>query len=196
MVHCFELKPKLVASRVSPHIAEPKIYWASAFVMNNEQFDNQIETWKTIKWDQSTGCVKAMATTDQLIEAFSAQLVERGHNVIQLEENDVRTALFSIYEKLGDEILSNAGDKSWKRTLVKFRNLFEPSQVGSFDDFETMMRSKQTYMTNHPNPYYQYISIQIPSPVASSILDRLDQKTKGLVDKLATVFLKHVVQSK
>jgi hypothetical protein len=128
-------------------------------------------------------------STDQLVEAFSAKLVERGRPVIHLNEDEVRLALHRVHALLQQEIDKSSSDPEWRRSLVKFRNLFAPSSIGAFDDFETLMRSKQIYMTDHPNPYYQYIAIRIPTPIARVILNQLQPRAKQLVDRLAETFL-------
>jgi hypothetical protein len=127
-------------------------------------------------------------STDQLVEAFSAKLVEQGRPVIHLNEDEVRLALHRVHDLLQHEI-DKTSDAEWRRTLIKFRNLFAPSSIGAFDDFETLMRSKQIYMTDHPNPYYQYITIKIPGAIAKVILNKLQPQAKQLVERLADTFL-------
>lgn len=128
-------------------------------------------------------------STDQLVEAFSAKLVERGRSVIQLDDEKARSALFRVYQQLQKEAAIASEDKAWNRVVVATRNLFAPSSIGAFDDFESVMRAKQIYMTDHPNPYYTYISIKIPIEFARVIIGRLPKNAQQLVDRMAETFL-------
>jgi hypothetical protein len=63
---------------------------------------------------------------------------------------------------------------------VNIRNVFRPSPIGSFDRFETLLRAKQVYLTDHPNPYYQDIVIKLPAEMADRIVAGLDDATSDL----------------
>jgi hypothetical protein len=130
-------------------------------------------------------------TTDSFIEAFAAELIQRGHRVLRLNEPRVRDRLLSIYELL-DQELDAPGDTSdvdWKRSLINIRNIFQPSPIGAFDKFEAMMRSRQVYLTEHPNPYYQDIVFRLPAAAASSILQSLGKPLQELIGRTVDRYL-------
>lgn len=120
-------------------------------------------------------------TTDGFIEAFAAMLVQHGQRHVKLNDAHVRDQLYRVYEFLDTEVEREGEGESWMRSLVNIRNLFRPSPIGSFDEFESLMREKQVYLTEHPNPYYKDIAIKIARPAAASIVDSLDAKVRDLV---------------
>jgi hypothetical protein len=130
-------------------------------------------------------------TTDRFIEAFAAQLIEKGYLVLRLNDPKVRERLLGVYEFLDEEI--NAAhkdvDRDWGRSLINIRNLFQPSPIGSFDKFEAMMRSRQVYLTEHPNPYYQDIVFRLPAAAAASIIQSLETPLRNLVGRTVDRYL-------
>jgi hypothetical protein len=124
-------------------------------------------------------------TTDRFIEAFAAQLIEKGYLVLRLNDPKVRERLLGVYEFLDEEIdaAHKDADQDWERSLINIRNLFQPSPIGSFDKFEAMMRSRQVYLTEHPNPYYQDIVFRLPAAAAASIIRSLDKPLRDLVGR-------------
>ncbi|MFC1458315.1 MULTISPECIES: hypothetical protein [Microvirga] len=125
----------------------------------------------------------ARVTLDDFIEAFSAQLVTKGQHMVRLNDPNVRDGLYRVYKFLARHLdqQGQAADKDWRRSLVNIRNVFQPSAIGSFDRFEALMRAKQVYLTDHPNPYYQDILIRMPTVSARQIIDDLDQPVSDLV---------------
>ena len=128
-------------------------------------------------------------TTDAFVEAFAAMLVQRGQRHVRLNEPAVRDQLFRVYEFLEPEVDRTDGGGSWTRSLVNIRNLFRPSPIGAFDEFESLMREKQIYLTEHPNPYYKDIAIKLPAPAAASIVKSLDTKVRELVSQAVTRYM-------
>ena len=129
-------------------------------------------------------------TTDRFIEAFAAQLIQKGHRVLRLNDPLVRDRLLSVYQFLDDETAEGKEtDYEWKRSLVNIRNLFQPSPKGSFDKFEAMMRSRQVYLTEHPNPYYQDIVFRLPDAAAASIIQSLDPPLRELIGRTVDQYL-------
>jgi hypothetical protein len=124
-------------------------------------------------------------TTDRFIEAFAAQLIEKGYLVLRLNDPKVRERLLGVYEFLDEEIdaAHKDADQDWEQSLINIRNLFQPSPIGSFDKFEAMMRSRQVYLTEHPNPYYQDIVFRLPAAAAASIIQSLDKPLRDLVGR-------------
>jgi hypothetical protein len=102
--------------------------------------------------------------------------------MVRLSDPNVRDGLYRVYLFL--EAFAESGDqkddKEWRRSLVNIRNIFRPSAIGSFDRFETLLRAKQVYLTDHPNPYYQDIVIKLPAGTADRIVERLDEATSSL----------------
>ncbi len=133
----------------------------------------------------------ATLTTDQFIEAFSAKLIEEGQRVLRLNDPQVRDSLLHVYELLDHEIevASKAADPSWRRSLVNIRNVFQPSPIGSFDKFESIMRAKQSYLTEHPNPYYQDIVFRLPAAAAVSIIQSLEGPVRDIVRRTVDRYL-------
>lgn len=135
----------------------------------------------------------ATLTTDQFIEAFSAKLIEEGQRVLRLNDPQVRDSLFHVYELLNREIENTrkeaVDDQSWRRSLVNIRNVFQPSPIGSFDKFESLMRAKQAYLTEHPNPYYQDIVFRLPAAAATSIMRSLDAPIRDIVERTVDRYL-------
>jgi hypothetical protein len=80
-------------------------------------------------------------------------------------------------------------DVDWKRSLINIRNLFQPSPIGAFDKFEAMMRSRQVYLTEHPNPYYQDIVFRLPAAAASSIIQSLEKPLRELIGRTVDRYL-------
>jgi hypothetical protein len=121
-------------------------------------------------------------TLDHFIEAFAAYLVKRGQNMVRMSDPSVRDGLFRVFLFLEDEAEKDTRktDKAWRRSLVNIRNVFRPSPIGSFDRLEALLRAKQVYLTDHPNPYYQDIIIKLPAGTADRIVDRLDEDTSHL----------------
>src|ERR1700730_2201568 len=107
----------------------------------------------------------ARLSLDEFIDAFSAQLVKRGRNRVRLNDPSVRDGLFRVYKFLDQCIGSEQAraDKEWRRSLVNLRNVFQPSAIGSFDRLESLLRTKQVYLTDHPNPFYQDVVIRMPA---------------------------------
>ena len=121
-------------------------------------------------------------TLDNFIEAFAAYLVKRGQNTVRLSDPNVRDGLYRVYlflEKFA-ETDTRKDEKEWRRSLVNIRNVFRPSPIGSFDRLEALLRAKQVYLTDHPNPYYQDIIIKLPTGTANRIVDGLDAATSSL----------------
>lgn len=133
----------------------------------------------------------ARVTLDEFIEAFSAKLVTSGQHMVRLNDPEVRDGLFRVYQFLKDRLNSDnaEGDKDWRRSLVNIRNVFQPSAIGSFDRFEALMRAKQVYLTDHPNPYYQDILIRMPVIAAEQIVDELDERVSNLVSRSVSEYL-------
>lgn len=125
----------------------------------------------------------ARVTLDEFIEAFSAQLVATGHYEVRLNDPSVRDGLFRVYNFLESALQGNraADDRDWRRSLVNIKNVFRPSSIGSFDRFEALMRAKQVFLTDHPNPYYQDIFIKMSEPAARKIVKKLDEPVSSLV---------------
>ncbi len=121
----------------------------------------------------------ARITLDGFIEAFAAHLIKRGRNMVRLNDPDVRDGLYRVYLFL-DGFAGPDADKDLRRSIVNIRNVFRPSPIGSFDRFETVLRAKQVYLTDHPNPYYQDIVIKLPAEMADQIVDGLDDATSNL----------------
>jgi hypothetical protein len=123
----------------------------------------------------------ARITLDGFIEAFAAYLIKRGRNMVRLNDPDVRDGLYRVYLFLdGFAGVDGAADKDLRRSIVNIRNVFRPSPIGSFDRFETLLRAKQVYLTDHPNPYYQDIVIKLPAEMADRIVAGLDDATSDL----------------
>jgi hypothetical protein len=124
----------------------------------------------------------ARITLDDFIEAFAAYLVKRGQNMVRLSDPNVRDGLYRVFLFLERyaEADERRSDKDWRRSLVNIRNVFRPSPIGSFDRFEALLRAKQVYLTDHPNPYYQDILIKLPAGTADRIVDGLDDVTSAL----------------
>jgi hypothetical protein len=124
----------------------------------------------------------ARITLDAFIEAFAAYLVKRGQNMVRLSDPNVRDGLYRVFLFLEGyaEADERRSDKDWRRSLVNIRNVFRPSPIGSFDRFEALLRAKQVYLTDHPNPYYQDIVIKLPAGTADRIVDGLDEVTSAL----------------
>lgn len=133
----------------------------------------------------------ARLTLDNFIEAFAARLVTRGQNMVRLNDPSVRDALYRVFRFLDERAKENEhdADKEWRRSLVAIRNVFRPSAIGSFDRFEALLRAKQVYLTDHPNPFYQDIVIELPNTTAEQIVDRLDVVTSDLVKKSVERYL-------
>lgn len=133
----------------------------------------------------------ARITLDDFIEAFAAHLVKRGQNMVRLSDPNVRDGLYRVFlflEKYAESDDRRA-DKDWRRSLVSIRNVFRPSPIGSFDRFETLLRAKQVYLTDHPNPYYQDIVIKLPVGTADRIVDDLDADTSYLAKSSVDQYL-------
>jgi hypothetical protein len=119
----------------------------------------------------------ARITLDGFIEAFAAYLIKRGRNMVRLNDPDVRDGLYRVYLFLdGFAGVDGSEDKDLRRSIVNIR----PSPIGSFDRFETLLRAKQVYLTDHPNPYYQDIVIKLPAEMADRIVAGLDDATSDL----------------
>ena len=131
-------------------------------------------------------------TLDHFIEAFAAYLVKGGQNMVRLSDPNVRDGLYRVYLYLENfaETDARKTDKEWRRSLVNIRNLFRPSPIGSFDRLEALLRAKQVYLTDHPNPYYQDIIIKLPAGTANRIVDRLDEVTSSLAKASVDQYLK------
>ena len=126
---------------------------------------------------------------DTFIEAFAAELITRGQRTIRLNDNATRDALLSVYELLEELIASERErtppDTDYLRSLVNIRSVFRPSSIGSFDQFEALLRTKQDYLTEHPNPYYHDIVLRLSVPTATRIVEHLEKPTARLVRKAA-----------
>jgi hypothetical protein len=135
----------------------------------------------------------AQITLDDFIEAFAAQLVAKGEHMVRLNDPRVRDGLDRVYRffatVLEHEREVQPFDKEWRRSLVAIRNVFQPSSIGAFDRFEAVMRAKQVYLTDHPNPYYQDILIKLPQSAAREIIDELDAPAADLVAKSVDEYL-------
>jgi hypothetical protein len=125
----------------------------------------------------------ARISLDDFIDAFSAQLVKRGQHRVRLNDPSVRDGLFRIYKFLDECVGSEQArtDKAWRRSLINLRNVFQPSAIGSFDRLESLLRAKQVYLTDHPNPFYQDVLIRMPATAAEKIVDNLDEPSSRLV---------------
>lgn len=133
----------------------------------------------------------ARLSLDDFIDAFSAQLVKRGQHRVRLNDPGVRDGLFRVYRFLDECIGSEQAhaDRLWKRSLVNLRNVFQPSPIGSFDRLESLLRAKQLYLTDHPNPFYQDVLIRMPATAARQIVDGLEEPASDLVTKSVERYL-------
>lgn len=125
----------------------------------------------------------ARISLDSFIEGFAAQLVKKGQHLVRMNDPKVRDGLDRVYRFLVDyaERPSQVADKDWRRSIITIRNTFRPSPIGAFDRFETVMRAKQIYLTDHPNPFYQDIVIKLPRAAAVEIIEDLDGPSSDLV---------------
>lgn len=129
-------------------------------------------------------------TLDDFIDGFAAKLVGEGRNVLRLNDPTVREGLFRVYQLFRDLLeKTSPDDREWRRSLINIKNVFQPSSIGSFDRFEALMRAKQVYLTDHPNPYYQDILIRIPSSTAKQIVAHLDAPASDLVSRSVEQYL-------
>lgn len=128
---------------------------------------------------------------DDFIDAFSAKLVSRGENRLRLNDPTVRDALFRVYRFLDERVSSDEAkkDKPLKRSLVNLRNVFQPSAIGSFDRLESLLRAKQLYLTDHPNPFYNDVVIRIASNSAKEMADGFKGTTSDLVSQSVDRYL-------
>ena len=133
----------------------------------------------------------ARISLDDFIDAFAAQLVEHGQHRVRLNDPSVRDALFRVFRFLDECISSDRAraDKVWKHSLVNLRNVFQPSPIGSFDRLETLLRAKQLYLTDHPNPFYQDVLIRMPATAARQIVANLEEPSSQLVSKSVEKYL-------
>jgi hypothetical protein len=133
----------------------------------------------------------ARITLDDFVEAFTAQLVAAGQYEVRLDDPRVRDGLFRVYSFLESALRSEEADtdRDWRRSLVNIKNVFQPSAIGSFDRFEALMRAKQVYLTDHPNPYYQDICIKISDAAARRIVGNLPGPVSQLVSGSVTHYL-------
>lgn len=133
----------------------------------------------------------ARLSLDDFIDAFSAHLVKRGQHRVRLNDPNVRDGLFRVYKFLDECIGSEQAraDRVWKRSLVNLRNVFQPSPIGSFDRLESLLRAKQLYLTDHPNPFYQDVLIRMPATAARQIVDDLEEPASHLVTKSVEKYL-------
>jgi hypothetical protein len=130
-------------------------------------------------------------TLDHFIEAFAAHLVKRGQNMVRLSDPGVRDGLYRVFLFLEKfvETDKETENREWRRSLVNIRNVFRPSPIGSFDRLETLLRAKQVYLTDHPNPYYQDIIIKLPAGTADRIVENLDEPTSTLAKNSVEQYL-------
>jgi hypothetical protein len=133
----------------------------------------------------------ARISLDDFLDAFSAQLVKRGQHRIRLNDPSVRDGLYRIYKFLDEDIGSEQAraDKIWRRSLVNLRNVFQPSPIGSFDRLESLLRAKQVYLTDHPNPYYHDVVIRMSTSAAQHIVNQLDEPSSRLVSSSIDQYL-------
>ena len=133
----------------------------------------------------------ARISLDDFIDAFSAQLVKRGQQRVRLNDPKVRDGLFRVYKFLNECISSEQAraDRVWKRSLVNVRNVFQPSPIGSFDRLESLLRAKQLYLTDHPNPFYQDVQIRMPATAADQIVGSLEEPASHLITESVEKYL-------
>lgn len=108
-----------------------------------------------------------------------------------LNDPHERERLFNAFDFLQSEYekSSDREDQTWSRSIVNIRNTFSPSPIGAFDEFEALMRDRQGYLTEHPNPYYQGIVIRMHPDTAESIIQSLDSTVRDFVNRTVESYL-------
>lgn len=135
------------------------------------------------------------AITDDFLEVLNARIVLNGKRDLRLNSAKLRKSLREIYDELTDKInhamASKPINEDQADLLIEVRSIFRPSPIGAFDEFENFLRAKQTYITNHPNPYYEIVAFPSALAAAGATLEKSDSDIIALVDDIAPKILAH-----
>jgi hypothetical protein len=135
------------------------------------------------------------AITDDFLEVLNAKIVLNGKRDLRLNSENLRRSLREIYDELTGRInramASKTVDEDWTDFLIEVRSVFKPSPIGAFDEFENFLRAKQTYITNHPNPYYEIVAFPSAMAAADATLKNSDSDIFALVNDIAPKILVH-----
>jgi hypothetical protein len=132
-------------------------------------------------------------TQHAFIRGLVGALVQLGRSTIRPQHTEDREGFIRIIRILNDVIREvrekGTEEREWYKQLVRLRNGIQQSNNGSFDNFETSLRDLQISITNCPNPFYEFIVLQISPPFAQTILNELPASQREVVMKAARAFL-------
>lgn len=135
--------------------------------------------------------------SDDFLEVLNAKIVLNGKRDLRLNSEALRQSLREIYveltHKINESLAGKTADEDWTDFLIEVRSVFKPSPIGAFDEFENFLRSKQTYITNHPNPYYEIVAFSSALAAADATLKNSNSDIVALVTDIAPKILAHAV---
>ena len=128
-------------------------------------------------------------TASDFCKAFLSQLVLVGDRVLEPKSPAERRGFGKIVTVLGEAALAaQGGDRGWYKQIVRLRNSLQPSNNGSFETIETLLRDLQTSSVKHPNPKYEHLTIEVSPAFAQALLGALDERERRLVVDAAKAF--------
>lgn len=136
---------------------------------------------------------QAELSSQQFARLFIAALAARGRTAIMPNHPSDRAGLYKAFlyvRALVDDLRSsNDRDSDWYYSLVRVRNALKPSNNGSFDTVESLLRSQQLSLTSSPNPFYEQIALSVSKSYAEAMLSELNDREREFVSAVVDQFL-------
>lgn len=132
------------------------------------------------------------------IETFAklliASLVLKGKTSFRPHDKDDQHSAIQLYKyinELADQHKPAEGTARSRlfKDLIRIRNKVAPTFTGTFDNFESLLRDQQYWLTSSRNPTYEAISFDLDPSVARQILKDVDGGLAELIDQASMVYL-------
>jgi hypothetical protein len=136
--------------------------------------------------------VSARLTAQSFARGLIAELVRRGRTSIEPHGSSDRAGFFRAMEevtKFARQLGQEGSDPSLYQDSVRIRNALKPSNNGSFDGLERLLRSQQLSLTASPNPFYEQIALNLSRPYAESLLQEFEPEQRELISRAVSAFL-------
>ena len=132
------------------------------------------------------------ADVQTFMKGFIAELVSKGRLAVHPRDLPDRRGFQSVVDLLDEEadrIEATRGDEDYLNLIVSVANRLRPSNTGAYDGFESELRALQLTFTRVPDYSYRDITFTVPEPFARSVIDKLPENLRGLVERAAERFI-------
>jgi hypothetical protein len=125
-------------------------------------------------------------------KAWVAELVDKNVDGIRPHDPVDRRAFAAVLASLDRHIDALSGKSVPSEAilpLLKVANELRPSNTGSYEGFETALRSLQLTFTSSPNPWYDSIAFPVSQVQARSFLSLVPAVLRDIASDAANAFI-------